>query len=539
MWFPAGMANILGDEQKQQILALGRLGWPLRRIEQATGIRRETASAYLRAAGIAIRAPRQRRPPPNPASPGSTDRANPASEVSTDFGAGLPSPAGLPPWPPPTRRAPRASACEPYRELIDLALERGRQAMAIWRDLVDEHGFPARYASVRRFVVKRRGQRPPQAHPVIVTAPGEEGQVDYGTGPMVRHPETRTYRRTRLFVFTLGFSRKSVRLLLFKSSTRRWAELHEETFRRLGGAVKVVILDNLRKGVLKPDIYEPTLNPLYRDVLSHYGAVALPCRIQDPDRKGKVESAIAHTQAALKGLRFETLAEAQAYLDRWDARWADTRIHGTTKRQVAAMFADEQPTLRPLPVEPFRYYQFGTRTVHLDGCVEVDYAYYPAPPGWIGRAVAIQWDGVHVRLLDPTTGTLLREHRRQAPGRRAPAPAESPLRTPPTTLALLARAARVGLHIGTLCTAIHRQDGEAGVRRLLGVLSLVKKHGAAAVDDACATALDCALPTYRFVRRYLERRPPAPLTLRQVDPLIRELTHYRDVIARKTQEVSS
>src|SRR5262245_9940834 len=539
MWFPAGMANILGDEQRQQILALGRLGWPLRRIEQATGIRRETASAYLKAAGIAIRAPRQRRAPPNPASHGSTDRANPASEVSTDFGRGWLGPTGRrPPWPSPSRRAPRASACEPYRELIDLALERGRNAMAIWRDLVDQHGFPARYPSVRRFVGKRRGQRPPQAHPVLVTAPGEEGQVDYGTGPMVRHPETGKYRRARLFSFTLGYSRKSVRLLLFRSSTRRWAELHQEAFRRLGGAVKVVILDNLREGVLKPDIYEPTLNPLYRDLLTHYGAVALPCRIKDPDRKGKVESAIAHTQAALKGLRFETLEEAQAYLDRWDARWADTRIHGTTKRQVAAMFAEEQPTLLPLPVEPFRYYQFGTRRVHLDGAVEVDYAYYPAPPGWIGRDVAVQWDGVHVRLLDLATGTLLREHRRQAPGHRANPPTDQPTRTPPTTLALLGQATRAGVHIGTLCTAIHRQDGEAGVRRILGVLSLVKKHGAATVDDACAAALECALPTYRFVRRYLERYPAGPLTLRQVDPLIRELTHYRDVIARKAQEVT-
>jgi hypothetical protein len=74
------------------------------------------------------------------------------------------------------------------------------------------------------------------------------------------------------------------------------------------------------------------------------------------------------------------------------------------------------------------------------------------------------------------------------------------------------------------------------VRRILGVLALVKKHGAAVVTDACATALELGVADYRFVRRYLERQAPVPLTLRQVDPLIGQLTHYRDVIARKTQE---
>jgi transposase len=531
------MANILGTDRQQQVLVLGRLGWPLRRIEQATGVRRETASAYLKAAGIAIRAPRRRRPPPKPASPVSTDPANPASAVSTDPEPLPPGLADLPPWPPPSRRAPTASACEPYRELIELALDRGRNAMAIWQDLVDQHGFPARYASVRRFVGTLRGQRTPEAHPIIVTAPGEEGQVDYGDGPMVRHPVTGKYRRTRLFVFTLGYSRKSVRLLTVASSARRWAELHEETFRRLGGAVHAVVLDNLKEGVLTPDVYDPALNPLYRDVLAHYGAVALPCRVGHADRKGKVESAVGHTQATpLKGQRFERLDEAQAYLDRWETRWADTRIHGTTKRQVAAMFAVERPHLRPLPLEPFRYYQYGTRTVHLDGCVEVAGAYYAPPPGWLGRDIAVQWDDHHVRLLAPTTGQLLREHRRHDRGRHAIHPADQPTRTPPTTLALLARAARAAPAIGTLCTAIHRRDGEPGVRRILGVLALVKKHGPAVVADACAAAQALGVADYRFVRRYLERHAPVPLTLRQVDPLIRELTHYRDVIARKSQE---
>ena len=523
------MTNILGDDKKQQVLALGRLSWTLRRIQEATGVRRETASAYLQAAGIAIRGPRRRHL-----------TANPASEVSTDPAALPPGVTGPLAWPPPTGRAPTASACEPYRELIELALGRGRNARAIWQDLVDDYGFAARYASVRRFVGALRGARPPEAHPVIVTAPGEEAQVDYGLGPMVRHPVTGTYRRTRLFVLTLGHSRKSVRLLTFASSTRRWAELHEEAFRRLGGSVRVIVLDNLREGVLTPDLYDPTLNPLYRDVLAHYGAVALPCRVGAPDRKGKVESAVGHAQATpLKGLRFETLDAAQAYLDRWEARWADTRIHGTTKRQVAAMFAEERPALLPLPVEPFRYYRFSTRSVHLDGCVEVDRAYYAPPPGWIGRAVAVQWDDRHVRLLDPSTGQLLREHRRQSPGQHAIHPADQPARTPPTTLTLLARATRAGTHIGPLCAAIHGRDGARGVRRILGVLALAKQHGPAVVDAACAAALELGVADYRFVRRYLDRHPAAPLSLRQVDPLIRELTHYRDVIARKAQEATS
>ncbi len=409
--------------------------------------------------------------------------------------------------------------------------------MAIWQDLVSQGGFSSSYESVKRFVHRLQGASSPEARPVIVTAPGEEAQVDFGTGPMVRDPQSGKYRRTRLFVMTLGYSRKAVRLLVFRSSSRTWAELHEKAFRRLGGAVKVVVLDNLREGVLVPDVYDPTLNPLYRDVLAHYGAVALPCRVQDPNRKGKVESAIGHTQRTpLKGLRFESLEEAQTYLDRWETHWADTRIHGTTKRQVAAMFAEEKPALLPLPIEPFRYYQYGQRTVHLDGCVEVEAAYYGAPPGWIGRLVNVQWNDLYVRLLDPRTGELLREHLRQKRGGYRIEKEDYPKRTPLGTVQLLARAERAGAHIGAFCQAIHRQQGELGVRRMLGVLALAKKFGLAAVEEACTAALELGVHEYRFVRRYLERRPQAPLTLQQVDPLIRELTHYRDLIQQRMQE---
>jgi transposase len=140
--------------------------------------------------------------------------------------------------------------------------------MAIWHDARRRSRLTARYASVRNFVVTLRGTSSPEARLVITNAPGEEGQVDYGEGPMVRYPDTGQYRRTRLFVLPLGYSRKAARMLVCQSSTQIWAELHERAFRRVGGTVRVVVLDNLKEGVLTPDIYDAALNPLYRDYRS-------------------------------------------------------------------------------------------------------------------------------------------------------------------------------------------------------------------------------------------------------------------------------
>ena len=301
------MSNVLNEEKKQQVIALGRLGWSLRKIEKTTGVRRETAADYLRAAGVGLRpsggwgrgAPAKPAnevtpdpPPPKPASR--------ADEVTSDSDAVSASQKVATQ----TSSAGR-SACELFREAIELGLSKGRNAKAIWQDLVDSSGFAGGYQSVKRFIRGLRGNSSPEACAVIETAPGEECQVDYGSGPLVRDADSGKYRRTRLFVLTLGYSRKAVRLLTFRSSSQVWAELHEKAFRRLGGVTRVVVLDNLREGVLQPDIYDPTFNPLYRDVLSHYGSVALACRVRDPDRKGKGESGVGHAKKTpLKGSSF-------------------------------------------------------------------------------------------------------------------------------------------------------------------------------------------------------------------------------------------
>ena len=191
------MSNVLSEENKQQVIALGRLGWSLRRIQRATGVRRETAASYLKAAGIAFRPPgKWGRAPAKPDNEVITDSeptkeadpissappsAKPANEVITDFGAELANSTSPPPAAPPGR-SPSASACESYRETIELGLSRGRNAMAIWQDLVDTCGFKASYQSVQRFVHKLHPSPPPEARVVIETAAGEECQVDYGDG---------------------------------------------------------------------------------------------------------------------------------------------------------------------------------------------------------------------------------------------------------------------------------------------------------------------------------------------------------------------
>lgn len=157
----------------------------------------------MNASGAAIRLPGGwgRRSPPKP-----------ANEVSPDSGS-----------PPAPGRAPTASACEPYLEFIEPSRSKGRNAKAIWQDLVDDHGFRGKCQSVNCFVWKLQEAGGPEVRAVTVTAPGGEAQVDYGTGPVVRDAQSGRYRRTRFFVLTLGYSRKAVRLLAVQSNTRTWA----------------------------------------------------------------------------------------------------------------------------------------------------------------------------------------------------------------------------------------------------------------------------------------------------------------------------
>src|SRR5260370_28397613 len=141
------MSNVVSEREKQQVLALGRLGWSVRRIQQELGVRRETASAYLKAAGVPVQSPGRRsqqgaKPAiaTNQVTPDS-EAAKPAitaNQVTTDSEAAQPIPPATVSG---GHRRPSASTCESFREAIELRLSQGRNAVGIWQDLISQTAF--------------------------------------------------------------------------------------------------------------------------------------------------------------------------------------------------------------------------------------------------------------------------------------------------------------------------------------------------------------------------------------------------------------
>ncbi len=408
----------------------------------------------------------------------------------------------------------------------------GRNAVAIYQDLVERFAFEHKYNSVKRFCRGLRRNDPPQ-YDRLEFEPGEEAQVDYGLGALTRKPGTNIYRRPRLFVMTLRYSRRSFRKVVWKSSKEAWARLHEEAFRYFGGTPRYVVLDNLKEGVIKPDLYEPQLNPLYASVLAHYGVVADPARVADPDRKGSVENAIQHTQdTALKGRRFEIIEEQNQWLMHWEERWASVRIHGRTKRQVQEMFEEEKPFLQVLPLKSFGYFSQETRTVQDDGTIQVHDCYYAALPARLHTKVIVRIYDYDIEIIEPHTLNVLRRHPRGTRKGMVMMEERDRIFNPSRqTEYLLSQAAAIGPLTEQLCRELFEGEGRQGQRRMQGIVALARKHCAVHIEQAAGMALDRGLSSCRIIRKLVEDisgedRPEQPDELTQKHQLIRSPQDY-------------
>lgn len=481
-----------------------------------------------------------------------TSAASPMATSSLD-----PPDQFTPPRPPapddshPSIRPPSSvSACEPHRSWIEAQIRLSRNAMAIYQDLVDNHGFQSRYNSVKRFCHGLRSNEPHQFDR-LEFLPGEEAQVDYGEGALTLIPGGTRYRKPRLFVMTLRFSRRSFRCVVWKSSSEVWARLHEEAFRYFGGCPQYVVLDNLKEGVIKPNIYEPELNRVYALMLSHYSVVADPARIRDPNRKGTVENAIQHTQStALKGRRFESIEAQNSFLAHWEEKWASLRVHGRAKRQVEAMFQEERPYLKILPIEGFRYFTEGQRTVQDDTTVQVDHAWYAARPALIGSIVLVRCYAHEIEIRNLSTLVLIRRHSRATRRGAVNLPdAERVFNPTRQTRQLLARAEAIGLKTHELCQQLFDHRGREGQKSMWGIVGLSARYPAWLLEQACATALTRQSLSYKAVHTIADQLlahivanldpqqielPLGNSALTQEHELIRNINEYADFFKHST-----
>ena len=295
--------------------------------------------------------------------------------------------------------AGRRSQCETYREVIQAKLDQQLSAQRIWQDLVADQGFTGKYDSVKRFV-RRLIERRPLPFRRMEVPPGEEAQVDFGTGAWVVAPDGKR-RKTHVFRIVLSYSRKAYSESTFTQTTDDFLRALENAFHAFGGVPKTLVIDNLKAAVAHPDWFDPELTPKVQSFCRHYGTVILPTKPYMPRHKGKVESGVKYVQAnALKGRTFPSNEAQNRFLADWETGVADTRIHGTTKRQVAKLFAEERPSLLPLPLERFPSFHEAQRKVNRDGHVEVAKAYYSMPPEYLGRTVWVRWDARLVRIFN-------------------------------------------------------------------------------------------------------------------------------------------
>ena len=442
----------------------------------------------------------------------------------------------------------RPNTCRPYAAVIQAKLELGLSAQRIYQDLVSEQGFAGSYDSVKRFVRQQSHDRPLPFRR-IERGPGEEAQVDFGSGAPIIGPDGKR-RRTHVFRIVLSHSRAAFSVVTFRQTTEDFIGCVEDAFAYFGGCPQVLVIDNLRAAVKHPDWFDPELVPKLRSFCQHYGIAILPTKPYTPRHKGKVESSVKYVQNnALKAKKFSSLQQQNEYLAHWEATVANTRIHGTTRQHVGRIFREvERPTLRPLPAERFSMFQEAPRKVNRDGHVEVARAYYSVPPEYLGHTVWVRWDARLVRIFNQRFEQIA-IHVRNEKGRfSTQAQHLAPEKINGIERGanyLLEKVRRIGQHTHQWAEAMLHARGIEGTRVLQGVISLSRNHRSEELEKACEKALLHGVFHLRTIRQLIGRQSPQQTTFSFLEehPIIRPMSDYAAVVeaalARKANRTTA
>ncbi len=508
------MANRLAMDKVHAISSLRAQGMSERRIAEALGISRKAVRRHL---GRVLS--KETKAPTGEAPTGSDTPKETNAPTGSEEGESV------------ATSAASRSMCEEFREQIVHKLEQGLTAQRIYQDLQDEHGFTGKYSSVRRYVYKL-GQSAELPFRRIEVEAGYELQVDYGTGARCQDHQG-AYRKSHIFRAVLSHSRKGYTEAVRQLTTESFIRSLENAFRALGGVPKVVVFDNAKSAVTQADWYDPELNPKVVEFCRHYNVTFLPTRPRTPRHKGKVERGVGYVKSnALRGRTFESLQAQNDHLQHWERHTADTRIHGTTKRQVGALFETvERPALGPLPPDLFPFFEEGQRKVSRDGHIEVKRSFYSVPPEYVTREVWVRWNSQVVRILNHRLEQIA-IHCRQEEGKFSTLSehiASEKINAVERGAAyLLRKVQHVGPHALRWAEAALQEHGIRGVRIIQGLLSLTRKYESEAIEAACDTAWRSQSFRCKTIKQLLEHRGKSQQTMEFLEEhvVLRPMSEY-------------
>jgi len=529
------MSNRLKMVQTELLFSLFEKGWSNRKINKALEVDRRTISRYRHLWAKA----KDQSAIADPLTEG-IDKLQPISQNA---------PPKCPPMgvvhfqvptdPPESTFIRSKSQASQFHDTITQKLDKGQQARSVYQDLVIEQDYRGSYDAVKRYIRKLK-KLSPKLYTRIETPSGEEAQVDFGTGA----PVLKNGRRCRTWLFTikLSHSRKAYEEIVWHQDVETFIRCHERGFQFFGGIPKIIKIDNLKSAVLKAHLYEPELNPNYLAFSKHYGFTPIPCKVATPEHKGKVESHVKYVQNnALKGKQFASVEEQNAHLRHWNKRWASTRIHGTTKRQVELMFQEEKPTLLPLPDSPYAFFKIGLRKVNsLDSHIEVAGAYYPIPPVYMGKQVTVHFNSTLIKVF--YQDRLIQKLSAISKGHFHPDKSCLPENKNYNQLRFLQRlfdqCEQIGPSVVTWAKEAEKTRGQSAYRAILGIVTLSKKFSPEIINWACQQSVTQNVFNYHIVKELAEARS-AQLKIQyeihflQEDELIRSPKEYQELLLGK------
>ena len=417
----------------------------------------------------------------------------------------------IPRPPDPSTRSEVFAKLLPYQDEIRAALA-STKASTIWQRLRDEKRVKVSQPSFYRYlscfladVWKRpcitvRRDDPP---------PGEEAQIDFGYLGIWQDPKRGKRYRLWAFAMILSFSRHMFVRVVTRLDQREWLMCHILAFEFFGGVPQRIIPDNLKTGIIKPDLYDPKFNQGYEELAHHYGVIIDPARSGKPKDKPRVERIIPYVRDSFwSGRDFTSQEEINRQAIQWCLRIAGVRDHGTTHQQPLTLFRlAEEKELKPLPVSPFEIVTWHQAKVALDCHIQVTNTLYSVPYQYVRKRVDVKLGSKVVEIyLDYN---LIKTHPRGSRGQRVtdwndypPEKAAFFQRTPAWSRQ---QASLVGPSTRETVDTLLGEHALHYLRQCQGILRLKEKYSPERLELACARANAFGDPRYRTVKTILER----------------------------------